>query len=109
MWILLLIQVVGLILACCVPETFHIREQHASGNRQSDDNGASLKKKLSTRITELRAQSLSSFKEMFWGGNTKLTLLLMSALFNGVGKDVVGGIRKQYAVKRYSLSWAEVS
>ncbi|OAR01103.1 hypothetical protein LLEC1_06470 [Akanthomyces lecanii] len=95
-------MVVGFFAACLMPETITIGEK----THDTVDDAAPFSKKLSARVAELRAQSVSSLRDMFWGGNTKLTLLLFSTLFTGVGKQLVGSVMKQYAVKRYELSWA---
>lgn len=99
------IQLFGLILSFFLPETLHIKGKPHDVVEQSGP----ITKKLSDKIGELRSKSLSSLKEMFWGSNVKLTLLLMSSLFTGIGRDVVGAVRKQYAVRRYGLEWTEVS
>lgn len=101
---LLSIQVAGFFAACLMPETIAIGEKP----HDTVDDATPFSKKLSARVAELRAQSVSSLRDMFWGGNTKLTLLLLSTLFTGVGKQLVGSVMKQYAVKRYELSWASV-
>ncbi|OAA80236.1 Major facilitator superfamily domain, general substrate transporter [Akanthomyces lecanii RCEF 1005] len=99
---LILIQIVGLFAACLMPETIAIGEKP----HDTVEDATPFSKKLSARVAELRAQSVSSLRDMFWGSNTKLTLLLLSTLFTGVGKQLVGSVMKQYAVKRYELSWA---
>lgn len=101
---LLSIQVAGFFAACLMPETIAIGEKP----HDAVDDATPFSKKLSARVAELRAQSVSSLRDMFWGGNTKLTLLLLSTLFTGVGKQLVGSVMKQYAVKRYEISWASV-
>ncbi|KAJ6787708.1 hypothetical protein PWT90_08476 [Aphanocladium album] len=103
MGVALLVQVAGLVAALAMPETLHLREEQP----EAADDSVAFRKKLSARLAEFRTKSLSSLREMFWGGNTKLTLLLMSTLFTGVGKHVVASVMKQYAVKRYELSWVE--
>lgn len=100
----LLVQVVGLVASLFMPETIHLRGE----KQDAVENVAPFSKKLSAKVAELRVKSVASLREIFWGGNTKLTLLLLSTLFTGVGKHVVGSVMKQYAVKRYELSWVNV-
>ncbi|KGQ06446.1 Major facilitator superfamily domain-containing protein 10 [Beauveria bassiana D1-5] len=99
---ILSVQILGLCASCFVPETITIGEKP----QDSVNDAMPFREKLSAKIAQLRVQSLASLRDIFWGGNTKLTLLLMSTLFTGVGKHLVSSVMKQYAVKRYELSWA---
>ncbi|KAM3511335.1 hypothetical protein MY11210_005008 [Beauveria gryllotalpidicola] len=101
---ILSVQIVNFILALLIPETLNTRHRPS---RNCPSPGPKPNDKLSARIKVLCTKLAASLKCVFGGSNKRLTLLLLCVFLNGIGKDAVNNIRKQYAVKRYGLSWAD--
>lgn len=98
-------QVLGLITTVFIPETLSLK------NGQSDTSSlrgqTSFTYKIRTGSQELLTKSFKSLRDIFWSDST-VTLFIFSLLFIDVGEDIGSIITKQYAAKRFSLTWPEV-
>ncbi|UZP35076.1 hypothetical protein NXS19_002892 [Fusarium pseudograminearum] len=97
-------QVLGLITTFFIPETLTLK------NDQSDAGSArgqtTFTHKIRNGSRDLLAKSFKSLRDIFWSDST-ITLFICSLLFIDVGEDIGSIITKQYAAKRFHLSWPE--
>ncbi|KAM0405812.1 hypothetical protein FCULG_00005105 [Fusarium culmorum] len=97
-------QVLGLITALFIPETLALKnEQPEAGNVRGQ---TTFTHKIRNGSRDLLAKSFKSLRDIFWSDST-ITLFICSLLFIDVGEDIGSIITKQYAAKRFRLSWPE--
>ncbi|KAJ6789865.1 hypothetical protein PWT90_10846 [Aphanocladium album] len=93
-----------------VPET--LCKKQDPDERQLDgpasDSSHSFTKVLRSRLRSMCKSALVSIREMFWN-DSKLCILLLSALSLEIGRFLVSGILPQYMTKRYELAWKEAN
>lgn len=97
-------QVLGLFTAFLIPETLTIKDVQRDAD--SLRGRTSLTSKLRSRSQELLTKSFRSMRDIFWG-DTTVSLFFLSLLFIDVGEDIGSVITKQYAAKRFGLTWPE--
>ncbi|CAF3576055.1 unnamed protein product [Fusarium graminearum] len=97
-------QVLGLITTFFIPETLALKnEQPEAGNVRGQ---TTFTHKIRNGSRDLLAKSFKSLRDIFWSDST-ITLFICSLLFIDVGEDIGSIITKQYAAKRFHLSWPE--
>ncbi|CAF3640490.1 unnamed protein product [Fusarium graminearum] len=97
-------QVLGLITTFFIPETLALKnEQPKAGNVRGQ---TTFTHKIRNGSRDLLAKSFKSLRDIFWSDST-ITLFICSLLFIDVGEDIGSIITKQYAAKRFHLSWPE--
>ncbi|KAM0410374.1 hypothetical protein ACHAPZ_000970 [Fusarium culmorum] len=99
-----IIGVLGLITTLFIPETLALKnEQPEAGNVRGQ---TTFTHKIRNGSRDLLAKSFKSLRDIFWSDST-ITLFICSLLFIDVGEDIGSIITKQYAAKRFRLSWPE--
>ncbi|SCV34275.1 uncharacterized protein FFB14_04756 [Fusarium fujikuroi] len=97
-------QVLGLITTVFIPETLSLKSEQS--DTSSLRGQTSFTYRIRTGSQELLTKSFKSLRDIFWSDST-VTLFIFSLLFIDVGEDIGSIITKQYAAKRFSLTWPE--
>ncbi|KAF5664246.1 major facilitator superfamily transporter transporter [Fusarium heterosporum] len=96
-------QAMGLLTTFFIPETLVVKNEESDVDIQ---DRSSLTAKIRSGSQELLTKSFQSLRDIFWS-DTTITLFVLSLLFIDVGEDIGSIITKQYAAKRFHLSWPE--
>ncbi|KAH6962868.1 major facilitator superfamily domain-containing protein [Fusarium avenaceum] len=97
-------QVLGLVTTFFIPETLVVKNEEYDADSSRDRR--SITANIRSRSQELITKSFQSLRDIFWS-DTTITLFVLSLLFIDVGEDIGSIITKQYAAKRFHLSWPE--
>ncbi|KAH7251045.1 major facilitator superfamily domain-containing protein [Fusarium tricinctum] len=97
-------QVLGLVTTFFIPETLVVKNEESDADSSRDRH--SITANIRSRSQELLTKSFQSLRDIFWS-DTTITLFVLSLLFIDVGEDIGSIITKQYAAKRFHLSWPE--
>jgi hypothetical protein len=98
-------QVLGVIITCFLPETLTNRKEQSGTNTPRGRH--STTSTLRSKSQELLVKLFTSLRQIF-SSDTTVTLFVVSLLFIDVGEDIASIITKQYAAKRFQLTWPEV-
>jgi hypothetical protein len=99
-------QVLGLATGFFIPETLVVKNEASDADSPRDRR--SMTAKIRSGSQDLLTKSFQSLRDIFWS-DTTITLFVLSLLFIDVGEDIGSIITKQYAAKRFHLSWPEVT
>jgi hypothetical protein len=97
-------QVLGVIITCFLPETLTNRKEQSGTNTPRGRH--STTSTLRSKSQELLVKLFTSLRQIF-SSDTTVTLFVVSLLFIDVGEDIASIITKQYAAKRFQLTWPE--
>ncbi|KPA38350.1 mfs transporter [Fusarium langsethiae] len=97
-------QVLGVIITCFLPETLTTRKEQSDTNTPRGRH--STTSTLRSKSQELLVKLFTSLRQIF-SSDTTVTLFVVSLLFIDVGEDIASIITKQYAAKRFQLTWPE--